>query len=96
MIRSFKDKTTKKVFDREHARGFPPDIHRRAKRKLNLIDAVDSLEDLKVPPGNQLEQLSGNRYGQWSIRINRQWRICFEWRNGDAYNVEIVDYHYMS
>lgn len=93
MIRSFGDKQTEVVFNRVQARKLPPEIHRRAKRKLLLIDSASSLDDLKVPPGNRLEQLSGNRIGQWSIRINRQWRICFEWHDGDAYNVEIVDYH---
>ncbi len=93
MIRSFKDAQTEKIFNRERSRKLPPEIHRRAKRKLLLIDTAESLDDLKVPPGNRLESLSGDRTGQWSIRINQQWRICFEWREGDAYNVEIVDYH---
>lgn len=93
MIRSFGDKQTEKVYNRKQARKLPPEIHKRAKRKLLLIDAASSLEDLKVPPGNRLEQLSGDRLGDWSIRINQQWRICFEWHEGDAYNVEIVDYH---
>ncbi|MEX0648458.1 MAG: type II toxin-antitoxin system RelE/ParE family toxin [Balneolaceae bacterium] len=93
MIRSFGDKETEKVFNRERSRKLPPDIHRRAKRKLLLIDSANSLDDLKVPPGNRLEQLTANRAGQWSIRINRQWRICFEWRDSDAWMVEIVDYH---
>ena len=93
MIRSFSDKQTEKIFNRGQARKLPPEIHRRAKRKLLLIDAASSLDDLKVPPGNRLEQLSGERLGQWSIRINQQWRICFKWQEGDAYKVEIVDYH---
>ena len=93
MIRSFADKHTEKLFNRNHTGKYPVEIIRRAKMKLNLIDAAESLDDLKVPPGNRLEQLSGNRWGQWSIRINQQWRICFDWRDGDAYNVEIVDYH---
>lgn len=93
MIRSFKDAQTEKIFNRERSRKLPPEIHRRAKRKLLLIDTAETLDDLKVPPGNRLEPLSGDRTGQWSIRINQQWRICFEWREGDAYNVEIVDYH---
>jgi proteic killer suppression protein len=93
MIRSFSDRDTETVFNRGQARKLPPEIHSRAKRKLNLIDTASSLGDLKVPPGNRLEQLSGNRSGQHSIRINRQWRICFEWHDGDAYDVEIIDYH---
>ncbi len=93
MIRSFKDAQTEKIFNRVRSRKLPPEIHRRAKRKLLLIDTAESLDDLKIPPGNRLESLSGDRTGQWSIRINQQWRICFEWREGDAYNVEIVDYH---
>lgn len=92
MIRSFADKETEKIFNREISRKLPSEIHRRAKRKLLLIDSADSLVDLKIPPGNRLEQLSGDRSGQWSIRINQQWRICFEWREGDAWHVEIVDY----
>lgn len=93
MIRSFGDKETEKIFNRERSRKLLPEIHRRAKRKLLLIDSADSLEDLKSPPGNRLEQLTGGRSGQWSIRINQQWRICFEWRETDAWKVEIVDYH---
>lgn len=93
MIRSFSDKQTETVFNRGQARKLPPEIHKRAKRKLLLIHAADSLDDLKVPPGNRLKQLSSDRLGQWSIRISQQWRICFEWHDGDAYNVEIVDYH---
>jgi len=93
MVRTFTDKTTETVFNRGQARKLPPEIHSRAKRKLNLIDAASTLGDLKVPPGNRLEQLTGHRLGQHSIRINRQWRICFEWHDGDAYDVEITDYH---
>lgn len=93
MIRSFKDKETEKVFNRERSRKLPPEIHRRAKRKLLLIDSASSLDDLKIPPGNRLEQLTGDMSGLWSIRINQQWRICFEWYQGDAWNVEIIDYH---
>jgi len=93
MIRSFGDKETEKVFNRERSRKLPPEIHRRAKRKLLLIDSAISIDDLKVPPGNRLEQLRGDREGKWSIRINQQWRICFEWHGNDAWHVEIVDYH---
>jgi len=93
MIRSFANKHTKDVFFRRRSRYLPPEIHIRAKMKLLLIDAASSLEDLKIPPGNRLEQLQGRRSDQWSIRINQQWRICFQWNDGDAWNVEIVDYH---
>jgi proteic killer suppression protein len=93
MIRSFGNKNTKIIFNRGRVKKLPPQIHKRAKRKLNLIDTAETLNDLKVPPSNRLEQLRGNRLGQHSIRINRQWRICFEWHNGDAYEVEITDYH---
>lgn len=93
MIRSFRDKHTERLFYRNNSGKYPSEILRRAKRKLNLIDAAETIEDLKVPPGNRLEQLSGDRSDQWSIRINQQWRICFEWQDGDAHNVEIVDYH---
>jgi len=93
MIRSFGDKETEKVFNRERSRKLPPEIHRRAKRKLLLIDSAISIDDLKVPPGNRLEQLRGDREGKWSIRINQQWRICFEWHGNEAWHVEIVDYH---
>lgn len=93
MIRSFRDKETEKVFRREGTRRLPPDVMRAAQRKLALLDAADSLQDLRVPPGNRLERLSGARTGQHSIRINAQWRVCFRWREGEADNVEIVDYH---
>ena len=71
----------------------PADIQRKARMKLEILDAAEKLDDLKVPLGNRLEKLSGDREGQHSIRINQQWRICFRWKNGDCYNVEIVDYH---
>ncbi len=93
MIRSFKDRDTEKVFARESVRRLPPGILRAAHRKLRQIHVSASLTDLKVPPGNHLEALSGDRQGEHSIRINDQWRICFQWRDGDAYQVEIVDYH---
>lgn len=93
MIRSFKDKETEIVFNRGQSRKFPPEIHKRAKRKLLIIDSASSLNDLKVPPGNRLERLSGDLKDKWSIRINQQWRICFEWHEENAFNVEIVDYH---
>lgn len=93
MIQSFKDNDAEKVFQGEVARRFPPSLQRIALRKLLMLDAVVELRDLKVPPGNKLEKLSGDRKGQYSIRINDQWRICFKWSDGIAQGVEIVDYH---
>lgn len=78
---------------RERSRRLPSDIQRIAQRKLVILDAAESLEDLRAPPGNRLERLIGTRNGQHSIRINDQWRICFRWIDGDAHNVEITDYH---
>ena len=93
MIKSFRDKETEKVFQRTFSRRLPQDIQRAALRRLNYLHAAQELNDLLAPPANRLEQLSGDRQGQYSIRINDQWRICFEWIDNDAYNVEIVDYH---
>lgn len=93
MVRSFADTETRKVFQRQRSRRLPPDVQRRAHRKLLLVDAAERLGDLRIPPGNRLERLSGDREGQHSIRINEQWRICFRWERGDAYDVEITDYH---
>jgi len=93
MIKSFRDKETEKIFDREGSGKLPQNIQRTALLKLGVIDAADELQDLRIPPGNKLEKLSGNRAGQYGIRINNQWRICFRWSEGDAYDVEIVDYH---
>ena len=93
VIRTFRDPETQKIFQRERSRRFSPQVQRVALRKLNILDAAESLNDLRVPPGNRLEKLSGDRAGQHSIRINDQWRICFRWVDGDAYDVEIVDYH---
>jgi proteic killer suppression protein len=93
MIRSFAARETERLFRRQLSRKLPHDIQRRARVKLEILDAAESLEDLRIPPSNRLEKLSGDRDGQHSIRINNQWRICFEWREGDAYQVEIVDYH---
>jgi len=93
VIRSFAGKDTESVWNRIRLRRWSNEVHRAAYRKLLILDAAETLEDLKVPPGNRLEKLSGERRGQYSIRINDQWRICFEWRNGDAYEVEITDYH---
>jgi len=93
MIKSFADKGTAAVFSGQLVRKLPHDIQGIARRKLKLIDAVIRIEELRVPPGNRLELLTGNRAGQWSIRINDQWRICFRWEDGHAGDVEIVDYH---
>ena len=92
MIRSFADRDTEKLFVQIRVRRFAA-IERAAHRKLLLIDNAGEIGDLNVPPGNRLEALKGDRDGQWSIRINDQWRICFNWKNGGAENVEIVDYH---
>ncbi len=93
MIKSFRCKETEKLFSRRLPTRFPTGFYRTALRKLLLLDAAEKLEDLRIPPGNRLEKLTGNRHGQHSIRINDQWRICFRWSEGDAYEVEIVDYH---
>jgi proteic killer suppression protein len=93
MIRSFRARETEKVFRREGTRKLAPDVQRVAQRKLAMLDAAESLEDLRVPPGNRLEKLKGEREGQHSVRINARWRVCFRWKDGDAYDVEIVDYH---
>lgn len=93
MIRSFRDAETEKIFPRERSRRLPSDVQRRAYRKLLLLDAAETLQDLKVPPGNRLERLAGDRAGQHTIRVNDQWRVCFRWQRGDAYAVEITDYH---
>lgn len=93
VIRSFRDKETEKIFKRERSRKLPNQIQQVALRKLRMLHNAVTLEDLRVPPANRLEKLSGNRAGQHSIRINEQWRICFEWRDNAAHQVEIVDYH---
>jgi proteic killer suppression protein len=93
MIRSFKCKETEKIFARTRSRKLPHDIQQVAYRKLRMLNNAQNLNDLRIPPANRLEKLVGGRVGQHSIRINDQWRICFEWRDGDAYHVEICDYH---
>jgi proteic killer suppression protein len=93
MIKSFKCESTRLLFYREKIGKFPNDIQKTALRKLRMIDAATSLTDLKVPPGNRLEKLKGNRAGQHSVRINDKWRVCFRWEKGTVYDVEIVDYH---
>lgn len=93
MIETFADKETARIFNREFARRLPQAIQHVARRKLEVLNAAEAVADLRNPPTNQLEKLSGNRKGQYSIRINDQWRICFTWHNGNAEQVEIVDYH---
>ncbi|ETX07076.1 type II toxin-antitoxin system RelE/ParE family toxin [Candidatus Entotheonella palauensis] len=93
MIRSFADRETEKIFHREFSRKLPQAIQRLAFRKLRMLNRAVTLTDLRVPPANHLEQLRGDRTGQYSIQINDQWRICFVWRAGNADAVEIVDYH---
>jgi len=93
VIKSFADKRTAALFAGHGVRSFPHRLQRRARAKLQALDAATRLVDLRVPPGNRLEALKGNRSGQHSIRINDRWRICLEWRSGEAWEVEIVDYH---
>lgn len=93
MIKSFKCRESEKIFQGQRSKKFPTDIQRRAFQKLVMLDAAESVEDLRVPPSNMLETLSGNRKGQWSIRINHKYRICFVWDENAAHNVEIVEYH---
>ncbi|MFN3348923.1 type II toxin-antitoxin system RelE/ParE family toxin [Pseudorhodoplanes sp.] len=93
MIVSFGDSETEKIRNGERSRRLPPDIQAAALRKLRLINAARTIDDLRVPPGNRLERLRGERAGQWSIRINSQWRIVLRWTEGGAEDVSIVDYH---
>lgn len=93
MIKSFKNKETERIFSREKTGKLPEDIQQVALRKLRMLSNSKNLNDLRIPPANRLEKLKGNREGQHSIRINDQWRICFLWQDGDAYEVEIADYH---
>ncbi|MFN7124984.1 MAG: type II toxin-antitoxin system RelE/ParE family toxin [Allorhizobium sp.] len=93
MIQSFADVETERIWSGQRSRKLPPDIQAVALRKLRLINNARSLPDLRVPPGNRLEALKGDRVGQYSIRINEQWRICFKWQDGGPSNVGIVDYH---
>jgi proteic killer suppression protein len=93
MIRGFRDKDSQSLFVREPTRRWGPPVQRAGLRKLLILDAATSLEDLRLPPGNRLEKLSGERSGQYSIRVNDRWRVCFRWVEGDAIDVEIVDYH---
>ena len=93
MIRSFATRETQAIANRMPVRRLPADIQRVALRKLRMLNQARVLQDLRVPPGNRLEALEGERDGQHSIRINDQWRICFRWEDGDTHDVEIVDYH---
>ena len=93
MIKSFRDKDTERIWNREPAKRLSPELQRIALRKLVAVDGAEALRDLRIPVGNRLEKLSGSRHGQMSIRTNDQWLICFIWKDGDAHDVEIVDYH---
>jgi proteic killer suppression protein len=93
MIKSFADKRTQALFLTGRAQRFPPDVAGRAARKIEYVDLATSLDDLKVPPGNRLHRLGGDRKGQHSISVNDPWRICFRFVDGDAYDVEVCDYH---
>jgi proteic killer suppression protein len=93
VIRSFRDRETEAVANRWLVRKWPIDVQRQALRRLRILDVAKRLEDLRSPPGNRLEKLSGDRAGQYSIRVNDQWRICFRWSEGEVYDVELCDYH---
>lgn len=93
MIKGARDKATRGLWHRRCARHLSANVAQKAYDKLVQLDAAESLEDLRAPPGNRLEKLSGDRTGQYSIRVNRQYRICFSWEDGDAYEVELTDYH---
>ncbi len=93
MIKSFRDSEAEKIYSRERSRKLPSAIQQVALRKLRMINNAKNINDLRIPPANRLEKLSGNRAGQYSIRINDQWRVCFAWKDGDAIDVEITDYH---
>ncbi len=93
MIKSFADKRTAAIFAGYVVRGLPTQIQKRARAKILAVDAASRLDDLRIPPGNRLEALRGDRKGQHSIRVNEQWRICFAWRDGEARDIEIADYH---
>jgi proteic killer suppression protein len=93
VIKSFRNSETEKIFKRLRSRKLTTDLQQVALRKLRMLNNAVTLNDLRIPPANRLEKLSGDRAGQYSIRVNDQWRICFEWHDRDAYNVEITDYH---
>ena len=93
MIRSFREMVTARLFLRERRTKISSTLRRAALRKLLVLDAAETLDDVRIPPGNRLEKLEGDRAGQYSIRVNDQWRVCFRWEDGEAHDVEIVDYH---
>jgi proteic killer suppression protein len=93
VIKTFADRRTKELYETGKAKRFPPDVAKRAARKLEYVDLATTLDDLRSPPGNRLHALEGDRKGQHSISINDQWRICFSFEDGDAYDVEVCDYH---
>ncbi len=93
MIKSFGDKNTERIFKRFRIKDIPLSLQKLVQRKLDLLDGSELIADLRCPPGNCLEKLHGSRKGQYSIRVNKQWRICFRWKTGNAYNVDFVDYH---
>jgi proteic killer suppression protein len=93
VIKSFRCRETQGIWNGQLSRKLPSDIQRIAARKLEMLSAATQLDSLRIPPANRLEKLKGERAGQYSIRVNDQWRICFRWRNGDAFDVEIADYH---
>jgi proteic killer suppression protein len=93
MIKTFADRHTKQLYETGKSRRFPPEVHRRAIRRLEYVDLATRLEDLRVPPSNRLHKLARDRMGQYSISVNDQWRICFRFIDGDAYDVELTDYH---
>lgn len=93
MIKSFKDGRTQAIWQRKRIKGFPSQLFKLARRKLGFLEDAVDLKDLRIPPGNRLEVLRGDRAGEYSIRINDQWRICFQWIEGNAFEVEIADYH---
>ncbi len=93
MIQSFNDKITEEIWNGEKPKSFSTDLIKQSLKKLRVLNNVDNIEQLRIPPGNRLEKLTGDRKDQWSIRINDQFRICFEWENMNAYKVQIIDYH---
>ncbi len=93
MIKTFRDSETERLWKEERSRRIPANVHKAALKKLQMLNAADALDDLALPPGNRLKRLKGGREGQHSIRINDQYHVCFEWREGNAYEVEITDYH---
>ena len=93
MIKSFRYGLTESIWQRQWIKGFPAHLYKVARRKLGFLEDAVELKDLRIPPGNRLEALKGDRSGQYSIRINDQWRVCFHWENGNAFDVEITDYH---